>query len=474
MTNSTTKAFAVAAAADNENIGLFPQPNTPLETLTKGTFTSQFDFSYLEGKSLQEQLDGLENNYGVVSGSDQVADAEYDAFVKQISGFVTGQIDYAKNTILPVLKDYVKIVTERMVLPVTIMSNFDVVVKDIPEPMRNPGFRQRIQDRGNGLYANPEVHLLLPKPEGNIIDKLMTGSLDYDADIRQWATGLGEDKISEMWDNLYTDRGTPGRLVDYLERGTSGLDYALFVWFSLNHILNEIPEGIPYRLDQLRKFADQYLETVAVAISRAYFIDETQSKTNMLVLSTDKFNNTVTVNANVYKEFLSGGGKNEALLGGLLSGDLAKTLGEVQSKSEDYVANYERNEALAAILRKNEAFTKFKEALIWGIGTLPYDGLSETEKSAWTEMNISVDSIVRKAKELVENLQSYEIDDVHCACLRVLVRARYPYTDAEKFLTSMAEVSKKNSAIDIREAGFLALIEKVGDYVADMIVTRQI
>ena len=201
---------------------------------------------------------------------------------------------------------------------------------------------------------------------------------------------------------------------------------------------------------------------------------DAQEKSGILVVSADKFANTVTVNGPVYREFLKNGGKNEALLGGLLGGNLAKTLGEVQSNAEEYSSNYERNEALAAVLRKNDAVNKFKEALIWGIGSLPYDGLSDSEKSAWTEMSISVQSIVAKAQDIIDSLQSHEIEDVHATCLRVLCRSRYFYTDAEKFLGSMGELTKQNPSMDIREAGFMALIEKVGDYVADMIVVRNI
>ena len=104
MSNSTMKAIVAAHAADSSNRGLFPQPNTPLETLTRGSFVRQFDFSYLEGKSLQEQLNQLEANYLQTEGTDELADIEYDAYVNQISAKVAGQIDYAKNKILPVLQ----------------------------------------------------------------------------------------------------------------------------------------------------------------------------------------------------------------------------------------------------------------------------------------------------------------------------------------------------------------------------------
>lgn len=474
MSNSTMKAIVAAHAADSSNRGLFPQPNTPLETLARGSFVTQFDFSYLEGKSLQEQLNQLEANSLQTEGTDELADIEYDAFVNQISAKVAGQIDYAKNTILPVLQEYVKIVTERMVIPTTIMSSFDVVVRDLPAPMTNAGFRSRMEELGEGLYANPEVRLHLPKPEGAIVDKLLTGSTDYDSLVQQWATELGEETLSKMWDDLYTDRGLSANLIDFFERGQEGLNYALFVWFSLNHLLSDIPEGVPYSIQDLKKFTNQYLEAATAAIGRAYYMADAQEKSGILVVSADKFANTVTVNGPVYREFLKNGGKNEALLGGLLGGNLAKTLGEVQSNAEEYSSNYERNEALAAVLRKNDAVNKFKEALIWGIGSLPYDGLSDSEKSAWTEMSISVQSIVAKAQDIIDSLQSHEIEDVHATCLRVLCRSRYFYTDAEKFLGSMGELTKQNPSMDIREAGFMALIEKVGDYVADMIVVRNI
>lgn len=469
---STLKAVSVAQLAAKSNKALYPQPNTPLELITRSNFNSSWSFDYLNNSSDEDVAGGVAAAIGVTGQSDVIGDTELAAFAEQISQAVNNHINYAKNVVLPELKEFVKIVSERMSEPKSIISNFTVDIVDLPAPMMNLGFKQRIADYQGGTYANPSFRLQLPVPQ-DALEAVVTGSNDFDESIKQWAVKLGDGKIAQMWQDVYTDQGRAKNLIEFFEE-EDGINYAVFVWLSMSHILEDTPEGVAYTLQELQRFAGQYLEAAAIRIQKEYNTDQMYGDSKVLVKGHSKYNNTVTVNGPVYREFIKNGGKNEALLGGMLGNNLGKTLGEVESSAGEYFAEYERNEALAQALRRNDSFNVFKSALIWAIGSLKYDNMSELEKTAWLEMNINLNSIINRAQEIVDGLHITDMNDVHGTCMKVLCRSRYQYTSAESFLTSMENAMKSSPTMDIREAGLIATIEEIGDYLADQITVRNV
>lgn len=471
---STIKAVSVAQLAAKANKALYAQPNTPLELIARSNFSGTWNFDYLNNSSDEEQAGGIAAAIGVVGESDIIGDAQLAAFIEQISSSVQNHINYSKNVVLPELKEFVKIVSERMSVPQSILSGFNIVVSDLPEPMLNTGFKKRIADFQGGTYANPTVRMYLPVPE-NAVEALFTGSNDFDESIKLWANTITADKVAAMWKDVYTDQGRAMNLIELFETGSpDGVNYALFVWLSMSHMVENIPEGVAYTLQEFQRFSGQYLEAAAIRIQKEYNTDETFNNAKLMIMGQNKYSNQLTVNGPVYREFVKNGGKNEALLGGMLGDNLGKTLGEIETKSGEYFAEYERNEALAQALRRNNSFNEFKSALIWAISSLQYDNLSQEEQGAWTEMGINVPAIIARAQVIVDELSIPDMENVHATCMKVLCRSRYQYTDSETFLTSMESAMKANPSMDVREAGLVATIEMIGDYLADMIVVRNV
>lgn len=472
MSNTSThKAVSVALLAAKANKALFAQPNTPLEVLTRQAFCSQLSFDYLADQSEDNLLGGVTAALGIVDG-DEITDLNMVAFTESLTQAVNKHTDYARNVVLPELKDLVKIVSERMVEPKSIVSDFKIDVVDMPAVMANAGFKSRIEQYQGGTYANPSLKLNLPIPE-DVREALKTGSNDFDESINQWVDSIGQDKLAQMWMDVYTEQGRAAHLIEFFE-GVGGIDYAIFVWLTLNRLLEDTPEGISYTLQDLQRHAGQYLEAAAIRIQKEYNVDERFNAAQMLVLGVNKYNNAITVNGPVYRDFIAAGGRNETLLGGMITDKLGKTLTQVQADADEHYAEYERSEALAQSLRRNNAFNEFKSALIWGMSALQYGNLSEPEKEAWSQMHINITTILNKAQEIVDNLTIADMKDVHATCMKVLCGSRYYYTDALEFLTSMDNAMKDNPNMDVREAGLIATFEKIGDYLADQIVVRSI
>ena len=130
-------------------------------------------------------------------------------------------------------------------------------------------------------------------------------------------------------------------------------------------------------------------------------------------------------------------------------------------------------EGVNAARQRLNAVNKLRTALkVEFVNLLNKNELDPLEQEAFANFNYTVEKLAAKADEVIETITNDDVGNIHEACLKVLCRARYEYTDAEKFLKAMNEAAKANPNIDAREAALPALIELVTGYVIAQITKR--
>ena len=473
MNQSMAQAIELAKTSVLGGTLLTAQANSPLEAMVKVVSGTQPNFSYVANNSGEDEQLNTIATFIETPLTDDIGDLNCGALVRDIGNAVVGHIDYIKNVIVPQYNDYVAKVQEYMETPDRLVSKFDIEIKDFPEIMKESGFQSLIDSEGNGLLANPEAIVKIPHDGPLFItNSLLTGESSYDDLIKQWAATVGDEFLVNAWESVYGTKGSD--FMTLFTSGDNGLNYSLLTFLTSRRIYDEPPEGVVMSLTEYRKYISQYKDAATASLKNIYKRQETIDNSGMLVLSANLNNYKVQVNGNVYREFINDGGKNEVLFGSMISGNNSKTIAGIKEDADKFYKKYEEYEQIHATRRRLNADNIFRKALKIVFVDLLKNDLSIREIEAHATFGMNVETMANKVDEVIDGLTRKELTDVYDSCMKVLCRARFPYTDAEKYLTSMLLAGQANSALDSREAALPALIEVVADFVCAQIMKTRI
>lgn len=453
-----------------DGITLKGQPNSPLGFFIDATSRTGdvcYDPAWSASKGEQGALDRIVRDISYYNIA-PTEDAMVATTAKNIGEAICVHTDYFKNTVKPLVVDYVAAVKQRLDEPSSIVTDYNLITTDLPGPMVDNSFRDEIMNNDGGTYADPDYVVNIPVTgPSDVVQKMMTGNAGIDKYITAFAASLGDVSLMRMWEQLYTGKGE--KLITLIEDGWRGVEYALMAYLSSRRMFDEIPDGVVMNLSTFKTAMTQIRDASAIRLSHAYEREDAFLKTGLLILKSDAGSQDIKLHAANYKRYISEGGKNEIIIGSLLNGGGVKNIADLQNNADVYYKAYERHESIASATRKLNAFTVLREAL----HTVFVDLLanpSAREVEARTTFNLTVEGMAASAQNIIYKLDGTDLRDVFTACLKVMCRARFSYTDAERFLTSMNEVGLLKPTIDANEAAYLALCELVGDYLSNQIV----
>lgn len=471
------KAILMAAGAAEAGVAYYPQRGTPLAVMSGMSEAMSPDLRYLVGMSDDEVVQALYNATTEVATSDAAnpyAASDFEVTVRQISERLVEHISFMQNVIVPLIDEYALKVNTDIEAPVNIMEKFDIAITDLAEPLKDEGFYSSIESSAGGTYVSPSVRIRCGDVTPETLTKmLVTGSKAVDDAIALWVAHLGEKTLMDMWAKLFGPASA-----DLMESlvGSNKADAALFAWLIASRLPDEAPEGTAMTLAQLKVACAQYKEVSAIALSKHVETFNALEKSGMLVLAYNDKTHVVSVHAKNYAKYIADGGRNEVIIGAMLGDGTSnpRTIGAMIENASKFQANYESIRALENARYRNTMFERVKRSLAVNFADLLLQEKGEFEQNAWNKMGITQESLVKRAADIIANINGNDTKDLYSVCIRVMTGARFYYTDAMVFLTSMNIASKENKDIEPREAALVATVELVVDYVADQITRTKV
>ena len=473
----TQKVLLMAAGATENGVALYPQPGSPLALMSGMGEALQLDLSYLSGMSDNEVVESLASILEAEPTSDAAnpyAAGDYQVTVNQISERLTEHISFMRNVIVPLIDEYSLKVNTDIEAPTNIMEKFDIRITDLAEPLNDEGFYSTIESSSGGNYVSPSVRIRSADVGMDTISKmLVTGSKSFDDAIAVWTAKLGEKAVLGMWSKVFGPYS-----VDLMEALASPdkADVALFTWLVAGRLPEEVPEGTGMTMAQLKIACAQYREVSAIALRQHVDNYRLLEKSGVLVLSYNDRTSVVNVHAKNYAKYISDGGKNEVILGAMLSDSVStpRTINAMIENASKFLAQYESIRALENARYRNAMFERVKRSLVVNFADLLLQDRGEFEQNAWNKLGLTQAALVKRAEDIVAGINGQDTKDLYSLCIRVMTGARFYYTDAMVFLTSMNIAAKENKDIDAREAALVATVELTVDYVADQIVRTNV
>ena len=482
--NSALYSIPLATLSANKGIVINPVNGTPLAELVKVTndlVAAGNACSAIGG----ETLEGFAEDLGrCVTATTEVStghDTLLDSYIDEISKAVSNHVSFAKNVVKPAIVEMVEDVQKGLGEVVSPSSNFKIEIIDLPKPMQNAGFETSISKFAEKPYILPEGELRLGEisPQG-VLELMKTGSKEYDDRISEWFVAKGDLFFMNIWNNLFRDfkEGKPSVVCsfnDYLtsKPGYEVADAALAIHLLSRKLYDEVPENTGLSLSNFRDLVAQYREASGIKLNLEYLRYANILKNKILVAFIKPDGKEILVNGAVYRDWLNNGGTNEVLLGMLVGNKSVYNQALIDEAKEGFLKDWNSYTVFNSSSEKNKTFNRFKDVLALSFAKILAD-MSDLEKEATVNAPNYSEKVSTNFKDELSKLKTSDVDDIYTTCLRLICRARFYYTDAEKILVGINEAVKANPNIDIREAALLSTIEYVIDYISDQLTVSNV
>lgn len=457
------EALPLTQSFDARNIVLEPIEGTPLAELVKQTFILPDE----SGKQVDIAISVETTNVSEMGVGGSSHDLIMDEIVKVGAESVRKHISFAKNVVAPIVGEYIDLVEEDIVqLPVSGLNKFEIKQYVLPEPFAAMGFRESLALFKNTPNEDYKFNLRLPDVDSETLTQLvMTGSSSIDDHVNAFVNRVGVDFLAGVYSRVFqarqntdSDYSKVYTLRSLMDDKENGEDFTLAVYLMANKLYDGPPENTENSYDdynqsilKLRNQTGNKLYRLDHEVESAYEKDR--------VVKAILSDHQVLVYPAVYEDWITGGGgDNDILLGSLIADESYYTLdrlNEDASKLKALWENFKRIEERTAI---NNKFNYVKESLS--------RRFSEILVKCNEVNNVNKDSCIKIFKEELALITANEITDICNVALKLITRAMFYNTDAERILTSIEKNSKENPSITPREAALIATIELITDWVS--------
>lgn len=494
----------IAELAASRNLTIRAVEGTPVYELTKITNDLLNAFNnkvkvfaggeMIDGSKPRQTAIGHATDLFLAMDTDEASshDVAFDAYVQQLSKFVASHIGFARNVVKPVIMEMTDTVISEIKEPVNASSEFNIILKGLPEPMFNSTFENSLKDYANIAFIEPEytVDLKDLSPQ-ELLALMQTGSKAFDESVALWFNQKGDSFFINVWDNLFKKTGYGDRRVRSFnfsgiaisngdvvygdtELNYQPADYALAVYLLSRKLVDEVLDGTSMNLSEYRKIMSQYRDAAGSALFNCYSNWNSLLETNILIANTSSDKKTIVVFEPVYTKFLENGGSTDIVLGYLISKDCGKNygLGSIMEKADEYKQYWSDYVAYKNTTILSDTLTRFK-ILFKDVFYASLKNMGELEAEVIQAYPNHIQTVTSLFEEKIEKLDTSCLDELQKVIAMIVCESRFYHTDSAQILFNINEAMTVNPGMDPLEAANLAAAKYVFKYIANQLTVSQ-
>lgn len=407
-----------------------------------------------------------------------------DGITIDLSQSVAQYLTFAKNTVRPLIKDYVDQASAALAAYPEQSCFAPTIIKlDLPDVAMMPAIEHEIAKFKDVVYAPIAWALRLPsKTADEALALMQTGSAAVDGALTAWAQVVGVDTFSMVYNTVFaaTAEGispaySPEQLFADKEKGKIALTAAFLM---ARNLLDNVPSDTPYTLADYRMAVGEMVEQLGQRLSKAFEDRQLHLTQESLIISWNG-KDTVCVFAPVFDKWVEEGGITAVLYGNLLLDRPNLNLAGMLEDQEKCMRAWEQHNRFLTVTLQN----KKHEAAIDTLKFVAEDLLAKNLQTIFSEevveevvtlTNTQVADCLEQAKLYIGMLDAESIKDLWAVGLEVVAGIFFSYSAAATILRAMQTVAKDNPGIDPNEAALLATIDYVCNYVVDQVELREL
>lgn len=442
----------------NGNRVLIPGDNTPLAMLVSACIPAmqsesgpQVDLANrLMDASSKPGLDGVVLHDKIMEESLSLA-----------TEAVRGILNKARNIITPAVKDILADTDKRIAEMALTVNQYNIEAVHLNKVFDNPvlaGITDKFMDQPSGRQV-ANITLFKEQTHEEILELVKTGVQRLDEEVLEMIGGWEPGRLVEVF-NVYF-RSMPRKL--NIENDEE-LVVALLI---VKRVMDNVPDILIADLDLLsykRTMSEQFAG-LAQAVARINLQQENNLRNLRLIKSmppSGSYHIPIRVNGNVYNKWLNGGGTPEVLMGAVVHGyGSYMTYNYLLEQKDNLLETWRRHERLATSRLDAERITVATKSVRDAVMAYIDDLEGESEKVSASQLKASVrEWLVNNPLTTNRSLYKY-IQLLVCEVL-------YPDETALRVLNQIDSICEADKEISPREAGTLAVIDIVSDWVATM------
>lgn len=231
---------------------------------------------------------------------------------------------------------------------------------------------------------------------------------------------------------------------------------------SERHTLSDVKE-------RLAKLRDSAADIILASIRRI----QSQYKNNVLVVEAIASKKQISVNAELYQEWLEAGGSPEILFGMLVSGRLQFALDQITADKDRYQKAWMEYMQLA----EQENTVVFKDRFrvfvkSTALQDLTSGNVSESEAAYRASNPNYLDHATKLITQMVDHSPAL-MKDLYATALMVIGQGRYYYTSAYDILNDIKLAAGPSDEMDVRECALVSLAKYLARYLADQLTVSK-
>ena len=402
-----------------------------------------------------------------------------NAFTEDLGKLVTTHISYAKNTVKPIVMQMAESILHYKETNVAkdATSSFNIEILNVPALLNDDSFLGTIEPYKDKTVIEPDLLLeLAGKNKEEIIQLMMLGHDRTNQLVLEWISSVeayDPNFLETVWFSFFTKANPPsGNYLKFSSLGSVNVykraDIALALYLLGNKLFNEVQSDIEINLSVYKNITAQIRDFGGAMLANCIIKLALNNKTKILVVESFPRQFKVSVNGDVYREWLAAGGKPEVILGLIVSNETQCSVPAIDEKAASFESSWNSYCNFHKAREANMAIDYFKVFLNNTFSSM-YREQDQSEVDFITANPHYVANVKKLVDEQIECYKTNAIDDPYQVALDLIAKCRFGFTAAYSILSDINEAGKVNPNIDVREAALLATINYIADYLADQI-----
>jgi len=456
-------AYALTEKLDASGVVLRPVDNTPLAALVNasrqpGEMLISNEPGYVPDITAIEYM----ANCPMPEINASMHDMCTDEIVPVVINAVREHLVFARTVVAPDVQSLADSVRQSLAdQSVSSLLGMEVIIEEMPALVSNPLLATAVRPYAETPFDHPRLGFKCPDQTAAELREIMSaGSGRLDKDVDEWLAVKGEGWLLNLW-RLAFQNGVNGEEVGTITFSDlmKDLDSTIAIFLLARKLYSAAPlEGTEMGLKAYEalmvEFRNQSARTLAVALE----LYETDVKNGALVRSNTE--RTITVNSEVYRQWIEAGGTNEVLYGNLLSKPVLGSVASINENAGRLLKAWNEHSTYVASAEANRKFERVKQFL-----SLHFHKQLQEDTDTTNIGNAAI--VFSTFVELLSGVRSQEIECIDSLCLRLVCAARYPHTAAFAILDGVNAAMVANPKLDIREAAAISAARYAAKWVAE-------
>lgn len=466
-------AIATALALEKTNIALTPgsyNNSTPTEVKLLATISKLQDVGSMDEHGYFPTAIKLADATSGIGGPHT---GKLTEIGNSISMFLAGQISFAKNTAVPLatnlMKDLDSLIKK---YPMEVKYTPEVGYYSLPKILFVQGIHDAIVRSASIGYKEITTFPIGPqKTKDELVDYLRSGNAGIDGPLVEYILSLPDEVIVNCWDTVFNKDFQPKVLTDGdIVYNGSQLPFLILTLFFTHKLAVDLPDSSPVSADVYRSTLNAIESQCSYRLSCILEAYTNQLKLGHLIITYTK--EFVTVNKDVYNDWINAGGNNAILFGAILTERPETFVDGLNRRSNEYIETWNKHNLMLSSISKNNR----EGAVRQGLSEI-VDGYIRENASDWyaniapmgvvTLDHPKVAEIIKGLRKYINNLTIGDMENPRKIATTIVGDYLLSTHSAGAFLNGIDEAMLINKGIGVKEASNLATIDYICGWLAN-------